>query len=201
MCRSLAVRYANIPRDLRDSFERHGENVLANALAAGQLSEPYPELAPLLRNNRNEIQQWLIERADLAAQRERRLYSYTRWTFWAAVAAVIVGTAALVATILSQHLMAVEDQKRAEIRAALGDFIGEGNAIFERCDDPKAAQEWIHRVEAFVRDNPSMGKSYLNRFQEVTTGVPPITPLCNLYFEMYPRLQSLRQFSQEFGPR
>lgn len=110
---------------------------------------------------------------------------------------MIVGIAA---PLCSQYLTAYEARKRAAIRDALGDFIGEGNAIFDRCDDSKAAQQWNQRVEAFIRDNPSMGKSYLNRFQEVRTGVIPIAPLCNLYFEMYPRLQRLQQFSQEFGP-
>jgi len=88
---SRRVPRANIPQKLRDRFEQFGENALDHALGAGQHSEPQPELAPLLKEHRDEIYQWLKERRNLAAQREQRLDFYTRWTFWTALAAVIVG--------------------------------------------------------------------------------------------------------------
>jgi hypothetical protein len=67
------VRRANIPPNLRAKFEKVGANVLDHALGAGQLSQPYPELEPLLKY-RDEIWQWLRENR----RREKR----KNWTAW-----------------------------------------------------------------------------------------------------------------------
>jgi hypothetical protein len=44
--------------------------------------------------------QWLREQERVGELREQQIYSYTRRTFWAAVAAVIVGIIGIVAMLL-----------------------------------------------------------------------------------------------------
>src|SRR6266853_5334240 len=77
------VRRANISPELRVQFEVFGEDMLADAVGAGELSPREAELDKLLRERRREIVEWLQERRD---QRERR----ERLTCWIVVATLIV---------------------------------------------------------------------------------------------------------------
>jgi type VI protein secretion system component VasF len=96
----VRVRYANIPRDLRDRFEQFGEDALTHALAVGVHSAPREELADLLNNHRPEIWDWLTEKRDLTERRRRRLYVIAWLTLLAAVAAVLVGIIGIRVTLV-----------------------------------------------------------------------------------------------------
>jgi hypothetical protein len=108
---------------------------------------------------------------------------------------------ALAAAGYSQYLITVQRNVRMAIHDKLSDFIDQGNKIFDQCNEPPPqsdVKDWIHNVEDFLA--AKVGKSYLSRFREITTATPSaILPQCNLYFDMYPRLSRLQQFSQEFS--
>jgi hypothetical protein len=77
------VLRANISPELRAQFESFGEDVLAHAVGAGELSSKEAELDKLRRERRREIVEWLQERRD---DRRRR----DRLTCWIVVAMLIV---------------------------------------------------------------------------------------------------------------
>jgi hypothetical protein len=93
------VRRANIPAELRDQLEVFGEDVLVGAVAAGEHSSKGAELDRLLREKRPEILEWLHEQAAARKLREEETYGYVRWTFWAAIAAVLVGIVGVAVTL------------------------------------------------------------------------------------------------------
>src|SRR5690242_11424807 len=68
------VRRAKISDDLRATFERYGEDVLAHAVAVGSYSSAQgPELIELLQGSKSQIMAWLTERRDIHERREDRL--------------------------------------------------------------------------------------------------------------------------------
>jgi hypothetical protein len=77
------VRRANISPELRVQFEVFGEDVLAHAVGAQELSSKEAELEKLLRESHREVVEWLQERRD---DRERR----ERLTCWIVIATLIV---------------------------------------------------------------------------------------------------------------
>jgi hypothetical protein len=84
------VRRANIPKELRDTFERFGEPVMQEFIAASdapraqELLDIYPHPAKV-----QAAADWLTERGDIRINAERRLEA-VQWAvlFWAVVAAV-----------------------------------------------------------------------------------------------------------------
>jgi hypothetical protein len=81
------VRRADIPAELRDRFELFGENVMAHAVGAGELSSKGVELDGLLRMKRGEIVAWLLERRDIAERHEDRVETVE----WAILIFVVAG--------------------------------------------------------------------------------------------------------------
>jgi hypothetical protein len=65
----------------RAEFERFGEEQTRYALESGLFPEPKRQFAF----------RWLGDQAVDRRLREKRIYEYVRWTFFAAVAAVVVG--------------------------------------------------------------------------------------------------------------
>jgi hypothetical protein len=85
------VRKANIPEQLRTSFERYGEDVLAHAVAIGAVSAGQGhELIELLQGKKQQIFDWLTERRDIHERREQRLETAE----WAILIWVVVGVIA-----------------------------------------------------------------------------------------------------------
>jgi hypothetical protein len=64
-----SVRRAKISQTDRDLFERYGESVIAQVLA--QISSPAQDLAGVPFDKREAARDWLTERGDLEARRER----------------------------------------------------------------------------------------------------------------------------------
>jgi hypothetical protein len=68
------IRYADIPKEHRDIFERFGESVIQSMVAAShqpraaELRAMYPDDAQI-----KNACEWLTERADAHEQREQRL--------------------------------------------------------------------------------------------------------------------------------
>jgi hypothetical protein len=85
---------------LRDRFDFFGEDVLAHAVGAGEHSSKGPELDRLLRENRDQILEWLQEKRDEAAHRAERSERVQGWTLVFAFLGVIVGILALVVTLV-----------------------------------------------------------------------------------------------------
>jgi hypothetical protein len=82
------------PRDeaeWRAEFERYGEDQTREALSLGQFPETKRQLAF----------RWLGDQAIARRVREEQTYKYARWTFFVAVAAVVVGIVGIVVTIAS----------------------------------------------------------------------------------------------------
>jgi hypothetical protein len=73
----------------RAEFELRGENELRDGLNLIN-HEPKRQLAF----------RWLREQDHARRTREQKTYNYVRWTFWAAVAAVIVGVVGVAVTLL-----------------------------------------------------------------------------------------------------
>jgi hypothetical protein len=73
------VRFANIPKQSRDLFERFGEQLVGNVLVGG-FTPRGEELQPIYTdaNIRVHAATWLTERGDLRAQREQRLETVER---------------------------------------------------------------------------------------------------------------------------
>jgi len=85
------VRGANIPDDLRTTFERYGEDVLAHAVAIGAASAGQgPELIELLQGKKREIFDWLTERRDIKERKEQRIETVE----WAILVWVVLGVIA-----------------------------------------------------------------------------------------------------------
>jgi hypothetical protein len=76
----------------RDEFERTGAAEVRQNLSNGAIYNSEPK--------RSFAFKWLREKESAAELREQEIYRYTRQTFRAAVAAVIVGIIAIVATLL-----------------------------------------------------------------------------------------------------
>ena len=68
------VRKADIGPELRTTFERYGEDVLAQAVAIGAVSAGQgPELIELLQGKKQQIFEWLTERRDIHERNADRL--------------------------------------------------------------------------------------------------------------------------------
>ena len=67
----------------RAEFEKEGETAIRDALNFRPFSFPEPKLQFAVR--------WLREQTAARNLRDKRTHRYVRWTFWAALAAVIVG--------------------------------------------------------------------------------------------------------------
>ncbi|MGA8651341.1 MAG: hypothetical protein WB677_12065 [Xanthobacteraceae bacterium] len=74
----------------RTEFERFGEEQTRHALYSGQ----FPE------SKRQFAFRWLGDQATDRRVREEQTYKYVRWTFFAALVAVIVGIVGIVATVV-----------------------------------------------------------------------------------------------------
>ena len=81
------VRKAQIPPEVRDLFERHGENVIGMVLAGG-FNPAAPDLQGIYRNETLKAfaTQWLTERGDAHEQREQRLETLE----WAIVVLIVM---------------------------------------------------------------------------------------------------------------
>ena len=66
----------------RAEFEAVGETQLRDGVTRGSMPFPEPKRQFAFR--------WLREQENAKAFRERQLYRYAEWTFWAAVAAAII---------------------------------------------------------------------------------------------------------------
>ena len=76
----------------RVEFQEGGESEVRQNLPDGAIYNSPPK--------RDFARQWLREQECAHELRDQQIQSYTRHTFWAAVAAVIVGIIAIVATLL-----------------------------------------------------------------------------------------------------
>jgi hypothetical protein len=76
----------------RAEFEGVGETQLRDGVT--RASMPFPE------QKRQFAFRWLREQENAKALRERQLYRYAQWTFWAAVGAVFVGIIGVLVTVL-----------------------------------------------------------------------------------------------------
>jgi hypothetical protein len=76
----------------RDEFAKAGATQVRQNLSNAAIYNTEPK--------RIFARQWLRENECARELREQEIYSYTRRTFWAAVAAVIVGIVGIVATLL-----------------------------------------------------------------------------------------------------
>ncbi len=76
----------------RAQFENIGETQLYQLLSKGAISASDARHTPAL--------EWLREQEVARRLREQKAYSYTQRTFWAAVAAVMVGMIGVVATLI-----------------------------------------------------------------------------------------------------
>jgi hypothetical protein len=83
------VRYADIPKEARDLFERFGDAAIINVITSG-MGQRNEELE-MIYNNKNGMrahaEKWLTERGDLRELREQRLETAE----WAILIFVIVG--------------------------------------------------------------------------------------------------------------
>jgi hypothetical protein len=75
----------------RAEFEFAGETQLRDGMARGATPFPEPKQQCAFR--------WLGEQEKAKAVRERQLYRYAQWTFWAAVGAVFVGIIGVLVTV------------------------------------------------------------------------------------------------------
>ncbi|MGO8925158.1 MAG: hypothetical protein ACLQF4_19740 [Xanthobacteraceae bacterium] len=80
---------ANQEAAWRAEFERFGEEQTRSALSSGTFPEAKRQFAF----------RWLGDQETDRRVREKQTYKYTRWTFFAAVAAAIVGIVGIVVTI------------------------------------------------------------------------------------------------------
>ena len=78
--------------DWRGHFEKIGETRVHQLLLKGAISANDPR--------RTFALEWLSKQEAARRHREQEAYSYTQWTFYAAVAAVIVGMIGVVATLI-----------------------------------------------------------------------------------------------------
>jgi len=84
------IRRADIPQELRDRFELHGETLMALAIESGDANRIGAELAALGQQKRQEIVDWLRERRDIAQRHADRLETVE----WAILIAVVIGVVA-----------------------------------------------------------------------------------------------------------
>jgi len=89
------VRRANIPAELRERFELHGETLMALAIESGDATRIGVELAALGQQKRNEVVEWLRERRDMVERRENR----SETVEWAILIFVVIGVAADIAIV------------------------------------------------------------------------------------------------------
>jgi hypothetical protein len=68
-----------------------GETQLRDGMTGGSMPFPEPKRQFAFR--------WLREQENAKALRERQLYRYAQWTFWAAVGAVFVGIIGVLVTV------------------------------------------------------------------------------------------------------
>jgi hypothetical protein len=82
------VRYATIPKDSRDIFERFGESIIANVVT-GFAGQRVAELDLICTNRkmRDEATAWLTERGDLRELHEKRIETVE----WAILIFVVAG--------------------------------------------------------------------------------------------------------------
>jgi anti-sigma-K factor RskA len=78
----------------RTEFERFGEEQTRWAVHSGQFTE----------SKRQFAFRWLGDEARARRIREQRTYQYVRWTFVAAVAAVIVGLIGIAMTYFAERI-------------------------------------------------------------------------------------------------
>ena len=74
----------------RTEFEADGERAVLDTICHGPGIYPDPKRLFALR--------WLRERAVERSRQEQKIRSYIRYTFWAAVAAVVTGIVAMLVT-------------------------------------------------------------------------------------------------------
>jgi hypothetical protein len=74
----------------RAEFDRLGEDQVTALLENKMVPEPKRQVGF----------RWLSERATARRNREGRTFNYVRWTFFAAIAAVIVGVIGILVTIV-----------------------------------------------------------------------------------------------------
>jgi hypothetical protein len=79
----------DIAPELRARFEFYGEDVLAHAVGAGDLSSKGDELNKLLQQHRLKIVEWLQGRRESRKRRDRLMFWILILTFLAALAAAI----------------------------------------------------------------------------------------------------------------
>jgi hypothetical protein len=76
----------------RAEFERVGETRLRDGVTRGHMPFPEPKREFAFR--------WLLEKENAKTLREEELYGYAKWTFWAAVGAVLVGIIGILVTVV-----------------------------------------------------------------------------------------------------
>src|SRR5258708_16101522 len=79
----------SVEPELRAQFELFGEDVLAHAVGAGELSSKGPQLDKLLHERRGEMIKWLREKRKKRQRRDRLTFWIVVATFFAALAAAI----------------------------------------------------------------------------------------------------------------
>jgi hypothetical protein len=90
MWRWTKLRRADIPQELRERFELHGEQLMALAIESGDANRIGVELAGLGQMKRQEIVAWLRERRDIEYRRADRLEAVECAILGFAIAATVL---------------------------------------------------------------------------------------------------------------
>jgi hypothetical protein len=208
------VRPAAIPQNLRDQFEQFGEDVLAGALAAGQESEPQPELASLLRQHRQSLWLWLTERRDIADRQRQR----TETVEIAILVFVIVGVVSDVCffvrsaigsreglTIMKSSLAFATLLISAASSAALGQqdcrqhYDGQTGKVHygceparsaviadPTCDPPECANERFAGTTCYMGEE--CGAQYIVRIHKLASGILEVSVKLRAYNFLNPKV-------------
>jgi hypothetical protein len=98
------VRHSVIPDQIRDEFERYGENIIALVLALPLVPDESTPQSPLslslhdlVYHHRNEAIAWLTERRDIEERHEHRIETVE----WAILIFVILGVITDIMLLLS----------------------------------------------------------------------------------------------------
>jgi hypothetical protein len=83
------VRYATIPKEARDIFERYGEFIISSVVTGG-MAQRHGDLQKIYTDQHKMLAHamaWLTERGDIREQREQRLetveWAILIFAFWA----------------------------------------------------------------------------------------------------------------------
>ena len=92
------IRYASIPKEARDIFERFGEVVIGSVVTSG-MAQRHGDLQRIYTDQNSMLSHataWLTERGDVREQREQRLET-AEWAILIFAVGAVIAEAAIVA--------------------------------------------------------------------------------------------------------